>query len=361
MCLTVKSLNGDTAFLLTFTPSLNRDSSTSYTIHPFTVLVDPWLAGPAEVFNRKFATVIQTTTPCISSLCELEQIPSAIIISQDQPDHCNKRTLCQLPSGTCIPIFAAPGASKKIEKWKHFAPSSVIEMRKYNPLDPRTIYRLAIPPSTPEGTAGELTIAFITEKWDISAVHTAIGITYRSPLEAISSMPTAPIPTLPTPPDSPMAPATLASKQNGPPASPIFVLQNLEDKPISIIYSPHGVRHANIQTYTSSHLAAEGALPITALLHSFDRVDNPWYMGGNIARGAAGGVNITKNIPCRTWIAAHDADKEKSGVAVLLNKIKKTHPEDVRFALEQSTLHIDKAMVPELVNLGPGEEFQIYG
>src|SRR4051812_21462435 len=114
MPLTVRSLNGDTAFLLTFSPPAAPISSPGLFPGSFTILLDPWLAGPATILSTIFSVSEHKTKPCISSLKELEQEPDLILISQDKPDHCHEATLRQLPTDCQSTILATPSAARKI-------------------------------------------------------------------------------------------------------------------------------------------------------------------------------------------------------------------------------------------------------
>ena len=71
------------------------------------------------------------------------------------------------------------------------------------------------------------------------------------------------------------------------------------------------------------------ALPLTLLLHSFDRVQNPWWMGGNVAAGLPGGVEIARNLMARCWVSAHDEDKDNTGLSVMQVKTRKYNIEEV--------------------------------
>ena len=93
------------------------------------------------------------------------------------------------------------------------------------------------------------------------------------------------------------------------------------------------------------------ALPLTLLLHSFDRVENPWYLGGNVAAGSPGGIEIAQNLMARCWISAHDEDKDNTGLSVMSVKTRKYTKEEVRAMLRQELgSNID------VTNLGPGAE-----
>lgn len=107
-----------------------------------------------------------------------------------------------------------------------------------------------------------------------------------------------------------------------------------------MIYSPHGVTYAHIKPYAIAHLVREAALPLTALLHSFDRVQNPWWLGGNISAGLPGGLEIAQNLLARAWISAHDEDKENSGFSVSSVKTRKYSVDEVRSLVENVNTNV---------------------
>ena len=119
------------------------------------------------------------------------------------------------------------------------------------------------------------------------------------------------------------------------------------EKALSVVYSPHGVDYSLIRAYASSHLIQNAALPLTLLLHSFDRVNNPWWMGGNVAAGLPGGVAISKNLMARCWISAHDEDKDNTGISVANVKTRKYSIQEVGKMVDVGT---------KVANLGVGEE-----
>ncbi len=403
MSLTVRHLNGDTTFLLTFAPTAERPPSPpgpgSY--QPpgtFTVLVDPWLAGPNVLWHPKFLLSRHTTPLYVKSLSQLPE-PNIVLISQAKPDHCHEATLRQLdPTSPITTILAEPAAAKKILGMKHFHPSMVHSLRNYSEKKPDSVIRFFIPPVVPGGVPGEATISFIPAKIDVSGVHNAIGITYRPPSStSIPSRPFspssssyrqngfprpahAPTTALPiTPPDSPIqqtssSPSNLAysnssrsaadshpsnsSSNHNPSVSSLSSTSTASrpqaEKALSLIYSPHGVNYSLIRAYASSHLVQTAALPLTLLLHSFDRVNNPWWMGGNVAAGLPGGVEIAQNLMARCWISAHDEDKDNSGLAVMNVKTRKYTKEEVRemlWAQKGGNIHV--------ANLGVGEEMML--
>lgn len=130
---------------------------------------------------------------------------------------------------------------------------------------------------------------------------------------------------------------------------------------MSVIYSPHGVSYDIIKPYASSHLVNESALPLSALIHSFDRVENPWYLGGNISAGSPGGLQIARNLLAQSWISAHDADKANRGISVKKVRLHKFTADDITNLLERG-FGKRKATSLEgtkVVTLGPGEEYRI--
>ena len=135
---------------------------------------------------------------------------------------------------------------------------------------------------------------------------------------------------------------------------------NDREKTLSVLYSPHGVPYDLIQPYASSHLVTESALPLTALVHSFDRVENPWYLGGNISAGSPGGLHIARSLYAQTWISAHDADKKNRGLSVMQTRIGKFAVEEIETMFKQGRGNKRRSSTPtKLVVLSAGEECQL--
>ena len=402
MSLTVEHLNGDTTFLLTFSP-LERPAF----IPPgpqqhspqgtFTILVDPWLSGPSTMWHPKFLLSKHTIESSIRHLSEIPE-PNVVLVSQEKPDHCHEQTLRQLdPTSPVTTILAEPAAVKRIRNFKHFNPAMVHSLRPFSLKNPDSVIRFFIPPIVPGGAPGEATISFIPAKVDIAGVHNAIGVTYRPPstyrtptrpisphhsyAQTVSpefdQKPTANLPM--TPPDSPIQreaassgyrPGTDASTVSTPGSNQSHTFSSTHnlsvssvssissaaqrthpsEKTLSFIYSPHGVDYSLIRNYASSHLVQAAALPLTLLLHSFDRVQNPWWMGGNVAAGLPGGVEIARNLMARCWISAHDEDKDNTGVSVLQVKTRKYTIEEVDEMVR------NQGGSTSVFNLGVGQE-----
>lgn len=409
---------------MSFAPS-QHDTVRPNSIGSFSVLVDPWLNGDSTIFHRKFA-LAKHTIPC--SIDHLSEIPTpnVVVISQDRADHCHEATLKQLdPDLPHTIIFAHPAAAKKIRGWKYFKASKVVAFPTYNERRSDTIIRFKVPSGSPELEPGEVTLAFIPTKFDITQLHNGIGITYRPPMRAqtprspalspvtVMGQPNTPIGVrMPlTPPDSPtllssfgelsanpvleVPPAPkgalnkLRSRSHGalraaamaqagpwrstddlskhplpplpnlpsvarpaspPPSSPALSLMSSHTlstvksnvsntssmspsrraRTLSVIYAPHGASYQAVRQYATSHLIKRAGLPLTLLLHSWDRVTNAWYLGGNIISGLPGGVDIAKDLLAQCWISAHDEDKDSSGLAVLKCTVSKYSAEDVK-------------------------------
>ncbi len=350
------------------------------------------------MWHHKFLLSKHTVESCIRNLREIPE-PNVVLISQEKPDHCHEETLRQLdPTSPITTILAEPTAAKKIRNFKHFNPAMVHSLRPFSLRNSDSVIRFLIPPIVPGGAPGEATISFIPAKVDLAGVHNAIGVTYRPPSQyAVPRRPFSPEQSYPptgssyykqnpyanlpmTPPDSPTQrePAfaryrsgtntstastpesdhsqTFSFNHNISLSSSVSSVSSMarhaghSEKTLSFIYSPHGVDYNLIRNYASSHLVQAAALPLTLLLHSFDRVQNPWWMGGNVSAGLPGGVEIARNLMARYWVSAHDEDKDNSGVSTLQVKTRKYRLDEVeKMVSEQSGS-------TTVVNLGVGRE-----
>ncbi|KAI0468668.1 hypothetical protein F4859DRAFT_197613 [Xylaria cf. heliscus] len=400
MALTVKHLNSDASFLLSFEPVIPESIADSVIPRPFTILLDPWITGPSTIFHPRISITSHKNPACLSSLTELPEPPDLVIISQHKPDHCNEATLRQLPARGETLILAEPASARVIKSWKHFDKEKVRTIERWE--DPRitgkqSAIRIPVPPIQPGGQEGEVTVAFIPQKHDLAGLHGAIGITYKSPpthdlvkqipLTKVLTPPATPesyiqhfinaekqLPAItptgdtfllpPTPPMSPMSPmspaspitpnslrsirsvSTLIASPTHCLYSPTFrpaTSQNEKalppspyshSRPISLIFSPHGIQYSCLAAYATSHLVAEAALPLTALLHCMDSISNPWWLGGNICAGVPYGAEIASKLGARLWISAHDGEKDVRGLATGLLKTRRWKDEEIRGALE---------------------------
>ena len=360
MALTVKQLNADASFLLTFEPITPPNSLPGPDAEPFRILMDPWITGPSTIFHSMFSTATHRKLPCITSLRELPE-PDLVVISQHKSDHCNEATLRQLPpTGTKTLILAEPAAAKAIRSWKYFDKDKVRTIPRWE--NPRiagkeTVLRIKVPSAVPGGAHGEVSVAFIPQKRDIKGLHAAIGITYRPPpsrgqlSRALLTPPATPksrgssispqYPQRPhTPPSASPTTNALLLAPPTPPASPslpslrsVRSVSSLSahacDRSVSVIFSPHGIAYRSIAAYATSHLVSEAALPLTALLHCFDAISNPWWFGGNISAGMTVGREIASTLGARAWVSCHDGDKDIRGLVSRMLKTKKHGREEV--------------------------------
>ncbi|RMZ83231.1 hypothetical protein DV738_g1220, partial [Chaetothyriales sp. CBS 135597] len=190
-----KSINGDTSFLLTFSPTphpLPEDLKPGNGI--FTVLIDPCLDTSA-VFLAPWLPWSQRVTPsAIQDLSDIEE-PDVVVVSQSR--HCHKATLLQLRPGGKTAVVAEPEAAKEIRSWKHFDPNRVHALAKYNANTTfGNSFRVRIPPRSANGDAGELSISFIPAKRNVTGIYNAFGIVY---LAATHTKTVAAVPTIDLP------------------------------------------------------------------------------------------------------------------------------------------------------------------
>jgi hypothetical protein len=394
MALTVKHLNDDASFLLSFQPVLTA-SAIGPKPEAFRILLDPWITGPSTILHPKMSVTHQKHRACVASLTELPE-PDLVIISQHIPDHCNEATLQQLPAtDTKTIILAEPAAARTIRSWKYFDKDKVQTIPKWddwNPSKGPNVVRIPVKPVLDGAEPGEVTVAFIPQRKDMMGLHSAVGITYRQPTMSPSSRPS---PAAWTPPASPrprlsytnlqslFSPSnnSLATDESSPPspASPgVFSLRSVrsassiprsissyfssstaattpvtspglpltpQDQPtspllpapappprqpvLSVIFSPHGIAYPSLQGYAESYLTPQSALPLTALLHCFDSISNPWWLGGEILLGTPAGTVTAARLGARVWISAHDGDKEVKGLVNGMLRTRKWSKEEV--------------------------------
>lgn len=374
MTLAVNRLNADSTFLLNFTPDFAPSHVASGFPGSFSILIDPWVVGHSSLVSPIFQVSHHTTLPSVQSLQDIEQ-PNLILISQDKPDHCHKETLCTLPKDTRVRILATPAAAKKIRSWKYFTHASIESMVPYSSKKEDSVLRIPIPGYSVRSAPGEVTVAYIPQKRDVTALHNAIGITYRAPgtttTKASGSVVDLPL----SPPDSacslwPTLSSTPSSKAQTlptPPASPLDANHGFVERPVkareqtlSILYSPHGVSQSVVNPYASSHLAKEGALPLTALFHAINEERNPWFMGGNVCVGYPGGEQIVRQLGARYWISAHDEVKDNRGLSVAWVKSTQHSVEHAQSRLDSALKsEHDPAIRTEMINMDNGDSLRI--
>lgn len=392
MALTVKQLSADTSFLLTLEP-IEVDTRGSTGQLPFRILLDPWTSNSSATVSSAHPNRL-----CVSNLKHLTE-PDLVIITSAKSDHCHERTLRQLPrKSERTVILAEHGAARRIRSWKYFDPDMVRELPRWE--DPRksgkdTIARIEVPSQSAGGESGQVTVAHISQRKDIKSVHTAFGITYLPPTNNKWSMrrnnrtpsPTNPSPVSATAPQLPIPRMSMAnlnmalpSSMPTPPASPgpkIVVKKrstaslspHSHNRGISIIFSPHGIPYQAIEPYATSHLLTEAVLPLTALIHCFNTVSNPWWLGGETSIGMPVAQETVNALGARALISAHDGEKEPAtGLAGMLKRTQRRTYEldevrDLMFEYSQSagaTMKIQdgkKGQNPtEIMSLAAGEE-----
>jgi hypothetical protein len=374
MAINVKPLNADTTFLLDFVPSFAPSRQTPRFPGSFSILIDPWVTGSSSVWLESFQISHHTSSPCISSLRELPQ-PHLIIISQDKPDHCHRQTLCTLPTHSPVHILATPVAAKLIRSWKHFTHATIETMQPYNKKNHGTITRIPIPAYSSTSQGGEVTVSYMPQRVDPTRLHNAIGITYRPPSSTTTSVNGSIVNLLnlpPSPQDSPMAgdiPDPLIGQYGlpTPPQSPMELadvapLFSAREKTISVLYSPHGVPYTAVEPYASTHLVEESALPLTALFHSINTEENPWFMGGVVAAGYPGGSELVQKLGSKYWISAHDEVKDNRGWSVAWIKSTRYSAEEAQQRLDQEMKDSKKQATncrTRIVSLEAGERLRI--
>jgi hypothetical protein len=329
MSLTIQKLNTDCTFLLAFSPAYNTAEEHLH-LFPgaFTILIDPWLSGGSSILHPTFQYTKHTDAPHITSLADLKQPIDLIIISQDKPDHCHRETLCSLPKDKHVNILATRAAAKKIKSWSFFDENNIHIIPPYSPNDKKeTLITIALPAYTSTSAPGELTIAHLPTKHDLTKVHDAIAITYRPPGTIFSSPPT------PT-----------SSQQPQP-------------QTLSLLYTPHGISPSTLAPYLQTHLIPQSALPLTALIHAFSHERNPSCLGGSVVRGAPGGLELLEALEGRveTWISAHDAPLERRGWSVRWLKSRVLGAEEVEGWVRE------RGWGTRCVEIGAGEAVRLGG
>lgn len=363
MALTVKQLNNDASFLLTFEPIQVASPGPLTAPEPFRVLLDPCDSVPAKA---SLASYIQEA--CASPLRQTPQ-PDVIVVSNARSDHCNEATLRHFAvPGSKTLILAEPAAAKAMRGWKHFDHSMVRPLRRWE--DGRAtgrdaVTRIAVAPQVRDGFKGEVTVSLIHQKRDLTGLHSAVAITYRpppphasifrrqaatppkSPRSSVSDL----APRIPTPrvsllgPPAVPTPAVLGAALT-PPASPGFrslrtvrslaaIAPSARNRAVSVVYSPYGTSYSCLEPYVNSHLVAEAAVPLTALLHPFDTVPHPWGISGRLGAGASVGLETARTSGAWAWISTHD-ETNIGGLSGRLMCRRKQAREDVEEEIRQA-------------------------
>lgn len=342
MALTIKHLNTDASFQITFTPTTPPSLPSPPAFH---ILLDPWITGPSKILHSKISLTRHKHPACITSLTQLPP-PDLVIISQSKSDHCNEATLRQLPRDGPTLILAEPAAARIIRSWRHFDPRKVRALRRYDANNDDAVTRFPLP----GGERGEVSVAWIPQRRDLTGLHAAVGITFRPPAPAPSLMrgggevvleaakgeeevalrtPISPASTL----HSARSASTLTTLTPTLTNASTLVAPHPSSarRTLSLLFSPHGMPFAGpLSSYATTHLVHEAALPLTALLHCFDSVSNPWWLGGNVLLGAPAGREIALRLGARVWVSCHDGAKEVKGLATGWLRTRRWEQEEVQ-------------------------------
>ncbi|KAL7270552.1 hypothetical protein RUND412_006739 [Rhizina undulata] len=295
MSLKIQHLNADATFQLRFYPP-----SPSPSPKPYIILLDPWLHSDAPVYHRRFSTQ-EHTVPChISSLRDLESPPDIVLVSQGKSDHCHEGTLKELDwSKGSTKLVAVPDAAGIVAGWKWFQKERLTVLKKEGvTINLSRDGNEAGQEAAGVETAGAvLDIQYLPAKypWELPSVCSGIGIKFTFP--------------------------TSSTTPHG-------------EKTLSILFAPHGSPFSAVSPWLSGlplNAASPEAPHLSLLLHPFNDVHNPAYLGGTISHGFPGGLKVCQNCDVGTWMSAHDEDKKLGGfVAGKVSKNRRSGAEVVQ-------------------------------
>ncbi|RYP81808.1 hypothetical protein DL769_001848 [Monosporascus sp. CRB-8-3] len=236
MALTIKHLNLDVSFLLSFEPVIPDFARSAVSSRPFIILLDPLIPGPSLITCSRNSSSTHKKPACVASLSELPE-PDLVVISHHKSDRCNEATLRQLPSsGTRTLILAEPAAARVVRGWRYFDRAKVRTLERW--VDPRltgvhTAVRVPVPVIAAGGQRGEVTVSFVPQKkHNAAGPHGAIGITYRPP-----SIPNLHV-TIPTPVQQQKALATPPTTPDSSNTGGSNVLTTLVSPTDTVLYPP---------------------------------------------------------------------------------------------------------------------------
>jgi hypothetical protein len=306
MPLSIQSLNGDSTFLLTYhnpniscslESSSDIDSCPSSSGH-FTLLLDPWLGSDAKGLHARFSNQTQTLRPHVSDLRDLPSPPNAVLASQGKSDHTNKKTLQQL-DWKSTKLYAVPDAAKLINSsssWSSWFPSGSLVTLSNQPT--------RIPLDTRSGDESYVELSYLPPKypWDTPSRHSACGIKF------VSS----------------------AGKET-----------------VSVLFTPHGSPLSAVERWLDGLKDRR----LDVLLHPWNRVKRPLWLGGVISSGFSDGRAICKYSKVGTWVSTHDAKKIETGFVKSWLKTRVYGSNEVHMHLQEPGT--------DVVNLGVGEVYDL--
>ncbi|KAL7959990.1 hypothetical protein V8C34DRAFT_93792 [Trichoderma compactum] len=327
MALNISKVCPADSFLLTFSPLQGsiRD--------PFYILLDPVLEEPAS--NSLLHHPHSKHIPSISHI----PTPDLVIISQRRITPPLEAALRHIAlTATKTIILADSATARTLRTWNNFDISIVGALAPW--LDPRLagedrVARVPVPPCYVGGDRGEVTVSLIPQRGFMKGARAAIGITYRpspsrpSPFRRCVTMPvTTPGPIISTPPPQllpclpvpcigdlttrlvPPTPPLTPKPPQPPPKDTDTGLPppRFPGKTLSVIFSPRGTSYNSIKPYATSHLVSEAALPLTALIHSFDTEPRPLLALGRNNSHLPIGQETALALGARAWVATCGSD-----------------------------------------------------
>jgi hypothetical protein len=236
------SLNADTSWLLSVADTSNPSKSP----RGLNIIIDPWLVGWQTDYHAYFSRQKHVIPPCVNSIAELEtQLPehqtvNAILVCHPFTDHCSKETLRTASPKTRV--IAHHAIVNKLLKWLIF--DSIHSM----PIQGK---------GKPFGRVEPILVCSMKE--EDGYPHVAISALYvpSDRFEVVGDQ---------------LHGGTLITISVTPPSSS----EDATSKQLYyILYTPHGTYASSLQGWIDAHPDAQ----CLALIHGFDEIDNPWYLG----------------------------------------------------------------------------------
>jgi hypothetical protein len=205
------------------------------------VLIDPWLVGWQTDYNRYFSRQRHVIPPCVGSIAELEQqLPDdqqldAILVCHPFTDHCNEATLRTARPETRIVVHHA--IMEKLITWRIFSAVLAVPVQgkgqKADDVDAIVLCHTAQTDGLPQVSVSALYVP--SDRFEIVGDQLHGGT-----LIVISSTSTGG-----------------------------------DSQSYYILYAPHGTYPSSLQSWINKNPDAK----CLALIHGFDEIDNPWYLG----------------------------------------------------------------------------------
>lgn len=232
---------------------LNADSSWLLTLGKTRILIDPWLFGPQTDYFSWFSTqehVVRSSVENVEE--ELKTKIDAILISHEFTDHCHEATLKSLSRQT--PIFATKNALNKIRQWNFFEKTGEIR----NLTEPIENFCF--------DSDRSISVGYLPEKGflGLPSLHGALCIAFR-------------------------------------------VDENFWN---CLLYVAHGCRLESIELWFRSNPNVR----CVALLHGFEKISNPFWLGGLLNYGFRSASEIVVALRIPIWISTHDENKKATGL-----------------------------------------------